>query len=51
MDPQLFESMYAEDAEGQKLNKMPAVDEMLLGYPFMICNASFGSHLAMLVLL
>ena len=31
--PQLFESMYAEDAEGQKLGKMPGVSEMLDIYP------------------
>ena len=32
--PYLFESMYAEDAEGQKLNHMPGVPDMLIGYPF-----------------
>ena len=31
--PQLFESMYAEDVEGQKLGKMPGVSEMLDIYP------------------
>lgn len=30
--PYLFEALYAEDAEGQKLNLIPGVDEMLLGY-------------------
>ncbi|KAI0241391.1 Dynein regulatory complex subunit 3 [Lamellibrachia satsuma] len=30
--PQLFESMYADDVEGQKLSKMPGVPEMLQIY-------------------
>merc|ERR1711976_1095585 len=30
--PHLFEGMYAEDAEGQKLNSMPGVDELLIVY-------------------
>ena len=30
--PQLFDSLYAEDAEGQKLNFMPGVEEMVLVY-------------------
>jgi hypothetical protein len=32
--PQLFDSMYADDADGQKLNQMPGVDEMIQSYPF-----------------
>jgi hypothetical protein len=28
----LFDSMYADDAEGKKLNKLPGVDEMLLSF-------------------
>lgn len=38
--PQLFDSMYAEDVEGQKLNKMPGLPEMLQIYRdrfMMIC--------------
>jgi len=31
--PQLFESMYAEDSDGQKINKLPAAEELLLSYP------------------
>jgi len=31
--PYLFESMYAEDAEGHKLKMIPGVDELLLVYP------------------
>lgn len=31
--PALFESMYTEDAEGQKLNGMPDVDSLLVRYP------------------
>ena len=30
--PQLFETMFADDAEGQKLNYMPTVDEILIDY-------------------
>lgn len=30
--PHLFESMYSEDAEGQKLKEMPGVDEILVGF-------------------
>ncbi|XP_064595278.1 dynein regulatory complex subunit 3-like [Liolophura sinensis] len=30
--PALFESMYTEDAEGQKLNGMPDVDSLLVSY-------------------
>lgn len=30
--PHLFESMYSEDAEGQKLEEMPGVDEIIVVY-------------------
>ncbi len=30
--PYLFDAMYAEDAEGQKLNSMPGVDELMMVY-------------------
>lgn len=30
--PHLFESMYSEDAEGQKLGEMPGVDEIIVVY-------------------
>lgn len=30
--PDLFNSLYSEDAEGQKLNTMPGVDELLSDY-------------------
>lgn len=30
--PQLFESMYADDPEGQKLNMMPGVADLLVAY-------------------
>ena len=29
---QLFDAMYAEDTEGQKLNEMPSVDELIMDY-------------------
>ena len=32
---QLFDSMYAEDSDGQKINKLPAVEELLLAYPLL----------------
>ncbi|PVD37412.1 hypothetical protein C0Q70_00002 [Pomacea canaliculata] len=37
--PSLFQSMYAEDAEGQKLEDMPGVDELLVVYPLKIFTA------------
>jgi len=27
--------MYAEDSDGQKINKLPAVEELLLSYPLL----------------
>lgn len=36
--PSLFQSMYAEDAEGQKLEDMPGVDELLVVYPLKIVS-------------
>ena len=33
---ELFESMYADDSEGQKLGFMPSVEELILEYPFCI---------------
>ena len=30
--PYLFDGMYAEDAEGQKLAAMPGVDEIMIVY-------------------
>ena len=33
--PHLFEAMYSEDAEGQKLKEMPGVDELLVVYPLL----------------
>lgn len=32
--PDLFEQMYAEDKEGQKLNEMPGLEDQLHRYPF-----------------
>jgi len=32
---QLFDSMYAEDSDGQKFNKLLGVKEMLLSYPLL----------------
>ena len=32
--PSLFESMYSDDAEGQKMKEMPGVDELMMIYPF-----------------
>ena len=32
-DSSLFDSMYAEDSEGQKLNTMPQIKEMVDEYP------------------
>lgn len=31
--PDLFEQMYSEDSEGQKLNEMPGIEDLLIGYP------------------
>lgn len=30
--PDLFDSLYTEDVEGQKLNTMPSVDELIAEY-------------------
>ncbi|KAK7484639.1 hypothetical protein BaRGS_00024047, partial [Batillaria attramentaria] len=38
--PQLFESMYSEDAEGQKLEEMPGVDEIIV----QIFQYGLGEH-------
>ena len=32
--PQLFDSMFADDTDGQTLKEMPGVDEILAVYPF-----------------
>ena len=32
----LFEDMYADDPEGNKLNQIPGVDEMLVVYPLIV---------------
>ena len=32
-DSSLFDSMYSEDSEGQKLNTMPQIKEMVDEYP------------------
>ena len=32
---QLFDSMYEEDIDGKKINKVPAVAELLISYPFL----------------
>jgi hypothetical protein len=34
--PDLFEQMYAEDKEGQKLNEMPGLEDQLHRYPFLL---------------
>ena len=34
--PSLFESMYSDDAEGQKMKEMPGVDELMMLYPLII---------------
>lgn len=47
--PQLFEGMYAEDSEGQKLNAMPGVDELILVFKekfSAICHQIFEFGLA-----
>ena len=31
--PSLFESMYSDDAEGQRMKEMPGVDELMMIYP------------------
>ena len=36
--PTLFESMYSDDAEGQKMKEMPGVDELMMIYPFLYCT-------------
>ena len=33
--PSLFESMYSDDSEGQKMKEMPGVDELMMIYPFL----------------
>lgn len=30
--PDLFEQMYSEDSEGQKLNEMPGIEDLLIGF-------------------
>ena len=32
---QLFDSMYEDDTDGKKVNKVPAVAELLVSYPFL----------------
>lgn len=42
----LFDSMYSEDVEGNKLSYLPGVGELLEAYPFWVTAASLGAGLA-----
>ncbi len=47
--PQLFDTMYAEDTEGQKLNTIPGTEDLLNGYKdkfSAICHQIFEHGLA-----
>ncbi|ERE67706.1 leucine-rich repeat-containing protein 48 [Cricetulus griseus] len=44
--PFLFNSMYSEDVEGNKLSSLPGVDELLETYPFRVTAASLVAGLA-----
>lgn len=39
----LFDSMYSEDAEGNKLSYLPGVGELLETYPFWVTAVSSGA--------
>ncbi|KAH0505962.1 Leucine-rich repeat-containing protein 48 [Microtus ochrogaster] len=41
----LFDSMYSEDVEGNKLSYLPGVGELLETYPFCVTAASLGAGL------
>lgn len=41
----LFDSMYSEDVEGNKLSYLPGVGELLETYPFWVTAASSGAGL------
>ncbi|KAL5018635.1 hypothetical protein ScPMuIL_004357 [Solemya velum] len=40
----LFEMMYAEDIEGQKLNEMPGIEDLLLTYPLLHSKKSLLAY-------
>jgi len=35
---QLFDSMYEDDSDGQKINKVPGVEELFASYPLLCKN-------------
>jgi len=38
---QLFESMFAEDTDSRKINRLPIVEELLISYPLPVVHCFF----------